>query len=151
MVLKCRIYKLQKIFKVITTPKRKAPPIWYISLLFNHWFHNCENIESHVFVPSSVCFKSAIISNGFIHYETRRRPLIIVCERKSIGSGTPRQILNSKEIYLPLRFRGQGIKDTDRAKRVREKGKGPRKRGQGYLSQSGDKGLPLDRAQTDKA
>lgn len=74
-----------------------------------------------------------------------------MCERKSIGSGTPRQILNSKEIYLPLRFRGQGIKDTDRAKRVREKGKGTRKRGQGYLSQSGDKGLPLDRAQTDKA
>ena len=44
------------------------------------------------------------------------------------------QVLSTKEIYLPQRDRGQGIRDKDRRWRMREKGKGTRERGKEYLS-----------------
>jgi hypothetical protein len=50
------------------------------------------------------------------------------------------QVINTKEIYLPQRDRGQEIGDKDSRQRMRENEKGTRKRaGVGYLFGSGTK------------
>ena len=43
------------------------------------------------------------------------------------------QVLSTKEIYLPQRDRGQGLRDKDRRQRKREKRKGTMEREEGYL------------------
>jgi hypothetical protein len=48
-------------------------------------------------------------------------------------------VLSTKEICLPQRDRGQGIRNKDRKWRMGKKGKGTREE---------DKGLPLDREET---
>ena len=42
-------------------------------------------------------------------------------EIKIIGSESSRQVFSSKEINLPLRFCRQGMRDTERSKRMKEK------------------------------
>ena len=49
------------------------------------------------------------------------------------------QALSTKEIYLPQRDKGQGIRDKDRRQETRERGKGV------CPDWRVDKGLPLDR------
>lgn len=58
------------------------------------------------------------------------------------------QVLNTKEVYLPQRDKGQGIKDTDWRQRSRESEKG-QGTGKNYLPPK-DKRL-LDREETDVA
>ena len=58
--------------------------------------------------------------------------ILLLSERKSIVSGPKDQVLSTKEVYLPQRDRGQGIRDKDR--RIKEKRKGTRERGERYLS-----------------
>ena len=48
-----------------------------------------------------------------------------------VGSGPQDQVPSSKDVYLPQRDEGKGIRDRDRRARRREKGKGARKRGKG--------------------
>ena len=57
------------------------------------------------------------------------------------------QVFNTKEIYLPPRDRGQRIKKQ----RWDIEGDGEREQGIGLLVLEGDKGLPLDREETDVA
>lgn len=65
-------------------------------------------------------------------------------ERESRSSGPPDQVLSTKEIYLPQRDRGQGIRGKDRRQRTREVGRDI------YLPWRG-KGLPLGREESDVA
>lgn len=57
--------------------------------------------------------------------------------KRTIGSGHPRPILRTKEIYFPQRKNVKGLRDKDRRYRIREKGKGAREREIECLSQSG--------------
>jgi hypothetical protein len=57
------------------------------------------------------------------------------------------QVLSTNEIYLPQRE--QETKTGDREEGEKEKGK--RERTKRYFSGGGDKGLPLDREETDVA
>lgn len=46
------------------------------------------------------------------------------------------QVLNTKEIYLPQKVKGQGIKDQDRRQKIRDKKRKRNKgKGKGYLPQ----------------
>uniref|UniRef100_A2AP18-5 Isoform 5 of 1-phosphatidylinositol 4,5-bisphosphate phosphodiesterase eta-2 n=1 Tax=Mus musculus TaxID=10090 RepID=A2AP18-5 len=73
------------------------------------------------------------------------------CREPGVGPQHPRPILSTKGIYLPQRERGQGVRDKDRRWRVREKGKGTREGARGICPGGrGDKGLPLDREETDR-
>jgi hypothetical protein len=58
------------------------------------------------------------------------------------------QVLSIKEVYLPQRNKGQGIRDKGSRQRKRENGEGEREE---YLSRRENKGLPLDRGETDMA
>ena len=67
-----------------------------------------------------------------------------------MGSEHPKTKFSAQRRYcLPQRDIEQGIREKDSRSMTREKGKGTRRgRGHGYLS-LGDKGLPLDREETD--
>jgi hypothetical protein len=55
-----------------------------------------------------------------------------------------------KEIYLLQKDRRQGIREKDRRWGMRKKGKGAKGKRERYLPQR-DKGLPLDKEETDMA
>lgn len=49
------------------------------------------------------------------------------------------QVFSPKEIYLPQRDKGQGMKDKDRRQKISEKGKETKERGKRYLSGGGQR------------
>lgn len=61
------------------------------------------------------------------HYWDHRLHILwlsVYIVRKCIDSGPPDQVLSTKDIYLPQRVKGQGIRDKDWRQRMREKGAG---------------------------
>ena len=58
------------------------------------------------------------------------------------------QVLSTKEIYLPQRDKGQGIREKEREYKGEEGNKG---KGTGAFVPEWDKELPLDREETDVA
>lgn len=120
------------------------------------WLHLTQGLHVHLPIPercsldgcliplssqSSLCLTPRALKRSFL-----ASWIVVVIREKYPAQDPQDQFLAQKEIYLPQSDKGQGIRNKYKRQRMRKKGNKGKSAGLFVLE---DKGLPLDREETE--